>query len=322
MQATAIAHPNVALIKYWGKASVGTNQPAVGSLSLTLADLETRTTVSFSNAAGGDTVMLNGAPDAAAAGRVTRCLDILRAKAGTRLAAQVESSNNFPTAAGLASSASGYAALVRAADAALGLGLDTNELANIARLGSGSAARSLYSGIVTLHPDHDQQIVRCATLSDIEEWPLVTVVAITSQERKAVSSTDGMESSRLTSPLYQGWLDTHPDDLDSATDFVKARDFAGLATVSELSCLKMHAVALSTEPPLVYWSGVTCDVMNKVRELRAAGLPVFFTVDAGPQVKAVCLPEAVDEVRRALAAVDGVIECLVAPLGSGARTIS
>jgi diphosphomevalonate decarboxylase len=322
MQATAIAHPNVALIKYWGKASVGPNQPAVGSLSLTLGELETRTTVSFSAKLPTDSVTINGAKDAAAAERVTRCLDVLRAKAGVTLAAQVESQNNFPTAAGLASSASGYAALIKAADAALGLKLSAQELANIARLGSGSAARSLYSGIVLLNPDQAQQTIHCASLCAPQDWPLVTIVAVTSRDRKVVGSTAGMESSRLTSPLYQGWLDTHQTDLDTATDFVRARDFEGLAAVSEQSCLKMHAVAMSSDPPLVYWSGVTCDVMNRVRELRAAGLPVFFTVDAGPQVKAVCLPEAAHEVRRALAAVDGVLECLVAPLGAAARVVT
>jgi diphosphomevalonate decarboxylase len=321
MQATAVAHPNVALIKYWGKSSLAQNQPAVGSLSLTLAGLETRTSIRFDSAIDNDQIKINGAVDASAQAKVTRCLDVLRERAGIDLAAHIESTNNFPTAAGLASSASGYAALVKAADGALGLGLAAAELADIARLGSGSAARSIYPGIVALRPDQQAQTIGCETISGIEDWPLVTVVAITSQSSKPIGSTDGMERSRATSPYYQGWLDTHPADLDVALDCVATHDFARLADVSEQSCLKMHAVAMSTNPPLVYWSGVTVDLMQAVRQLRADSVPVFFTIDAGPQLKAVCLPEATDTVKQALELVPGVLEIMVAPLGAGARLV-
>ena len=127
-----------------------------------------------------------------------------------------------------------------------------------------------------------------------------------------------MESSRETSQCYQSWVDSHPADLNAALDYVRDRDFGSLAKLSEHSCLKMHAVAMSSQPPLVYWSGATVDCMQRVRELRRQGLPVFFTIDAGPQVKAVCLPEAAPQVRAALLELPGVLDVLDSRLGQGA----
>ncbi len=317
MQAGAIAHPNVALIKYWGKRDTAKNLPATGSLSLTLDGLATRTRVRFGADLPADSVTVNGMPDPRAAQRATYCLDRLRALAGVTSYAQVETSNDFPTGAGLASSASGYAALVRAAAAALGIEGHAAELANIARTGSGSAPRSLYDGIVLLENVADG--IACRSLRAPDEWPLHVVVAVTSTAAKAVGSTAGMERSRLTSPCYAGWLDTHPADLQTALECVEQRDFERIAVVSEHSCLKMHALAMSSQPPLVYWNAATMAAMQVVRDLRAAGTPVFFTIDAGPQLKAVCLPEAVADVRAALAAVPGVLQLLECRLGRGAR---
>ena len=166
MQASAVAHPNVALIKYWGKQDVVENIPAVGSLSLTLAGLETRTTVSFDSSLESDQVQINGEIDQRASAQAQQCLDLLRRQADCDLSARIESTNNFPTAAGLASSASGYAALVKAASAALALDLDTAELADIARHGSGSAARSLNPGIVALQclEDEPRILIECESL--------------------------------------------------------------------------------------------------------------------------------------------------------------
>jgi diphosphomevalonate decarboxylase len=324
MQASAIAHPNVALIKYWGKQDVVENIPAVGSLSLTLAGLETRTTVSFDSSLESDQVTINGEIDRRASAQAQQCLDLLRRQTDCDLSARIESTNNFPTAAGLASSASGYAALVKAASAALALDLDTAELADIARHGSGSAARSFYPGIVALQcrEQESRVVIECESVASPTDWPLVVVVAITSTQMKATGSTEGMERSRLTSPYYSAWVDTHANDLEAGLRCVANRDFFQLADLSEHSCLKMHAVAQSSIPPLLYWSGATVDVMRRIQELRADKVPVFFTVDAGPQVKAVCLPECVEEVSHELAAMPGVIDVLVAPLGLGARVVA
>ena len=320
MRATAVAHPNIALVKYWGKSNVERNIPAVGSLSITLDGLTTTTTVSFDPGLEDDRFFFDGREASEMAGRVTRCLDLVRDRVDVRIRAMVDSDNDFPTAAGLASSASGFAALVVAADAALGAGLERSELADLARQASGSAARSLFGGFVELrltpggpHPTETRQLLEPSA------WPLRVLVAVTDPGPKAVGSTEGMLMTEHTSPYYPVWVESSPADLWEARSAVERRDFEALADVSESSCLKMHAVMLSAQPGLVYWNGTTVEGICRVRELRAGGVPVFFTVDAGPQVKAVCLPEAYDRVERELAAIPGVTSVVESGLGDGAR---
>lgn len=317
MRAAAVAHPNVALIKYWGKRDRDANLPATGSLSIGLGGLSTRTTVTFSDRAGGDRVWLNGHENEAITRRVTACLDELRALAGARLPADVVTDNDFPTGAGLASSASGFAALVTAAAGALDLRLARSRLAEIARRGSGSAARSLYGGFVLL--ENTDGGTRCRTLLEAEAWPLSVVVAVTTTDAKAVGSTAGMERSRRSSPYYPAWVSSHAADLDEAVEAVERHDFERLAELSEHSCLKMHAVMISSRPPLLYWSAATVACMQRIAELRHAGVPVFFSIDAGPQVKAICTPAAEAEVAAALTAEPGVLRVVASPLGDAAR---
>jgi diphosphomevalonate decarboxylase len=317
LTATAVAHPNVALIKYWGKRPGPGNLPATGSLSIVLGGLATTTTVTFDPSLAADAVSLNGAADAATVARVSACLDEFRRLAGTHERARVESHNDFPTGAGLASSASGFAALVVAAAGALGLALPLARLADLARRGSGSAPRSLFGGFALLQNDGDG--TRCEPVAAPADWPLEVVVAVTARGPKPTGSRDGMARSEQTSPYYRAWVDTHPADLAAGLAAVRSRDFARLAELAEHSCLKMHAVMLTTRPPLVYWVPGTLAALQAVAELRAAGVPVFFTIDAGPQVKAVCLPGAGDQVAAALAATPGVLDVLRSPLGGAAR---
>jgi diphosphomevalonate decarboxylase len=320
MRATAIAHPNIALIKYWGKRDGGANLPAVGSLSITLDAMRSRTSVTFGGRRDADTVLLNGQPDPEASRRASTCLDVLRARAGIRQAAIVETVNDFPTGAGLASSASGFAALTLAAAAALELRLPLPELAEIARIGSGSAPRSLYGGFVLMR-NLPEGGVSCEPWLAPGEWPLKVVIAVTSAAAKDVSSRDGMVHSRDSSPFYTAWLSGHDADLTAGMEMVKRRDFAGLAEIAEHNCLKMHAVMMTTGPSLIYWAPATVACVHAIRDLRRAGTPVFFTIDAGPQVKAVCLPEAAPAVRAAVAAVPGVSWVIESDLGAGARLI-
>lgn len=323
LEATAQAQPNIALVKYWGKRDIPLNLPAVGSLSITLDSLWTRTRVRFDAALETDRVMLNGKADAKDARRVTECLDLLRARANTTLRAEVDSQNNFPTGAGLASSASGFAALVTAAVAALKLDLTLAEQSEIARRGSGSAARSIFGGYVEWsrgeRSDGRDSIAR--PILDADQWPLSVVVAVTSTAQKSVGSTEGMNRTRDSSPYYNAWVDTAEADLAEARRAVLDRDFDKLADVAEYSCLKMHALALAARPGLLYWNGATVEALHAVRALRAAGVPVFFTVDAGPQVKAVCLPEAAARVREVLQGVPGVLRIHETGLGAGSRVI-
>ncbi len=323
MQATAVAHPNIALIKYWGKSDIEQNIPAVGSLSITLDGLTTTTAVSFNSDLEEDEFLLGGQAIPKMSGRVSRCLDLVRERVGAQTRARVESNNDFPTAAGLASSASGFAALVTAADAAMGVNIPQNELADMARRSSGSAARSLFGGFVELRLTPDGPLpTETRQILEPFDWPLRVAVAVTDAGPKEIGSTEGMVRTERTSPYYAGWVDSSEDDLAEARTAIARRDFEALAEVSESSCLKMHAVMLSARPGLVYWNGATVECIRKVRKLRADGVPVFFTVDAGPQVKAVCAPEAFDRVAAELAAVEGVLQVLASGLGEGARVVA
>ena len=321
MQATAIAHPNIALVKYWGKTDHEQNLPAVGSLSITLDGLSTTTRVSFNPAATSDRFVFGGRVVPAMLSRVSACLDDLRRRVEVTTRAVVESDNDFPTAAGLASSASGFAALVVAADAALGARLTRTELAELARRASGSAARSIFGGFVELSLVDSGRRTETRQLLEPAAWPLHVVVAVTETRPKTVGSTEGMVRTERTSPYYPAWVASSPADLGDARTALERRDFEALADVSESSCLKMHGVMMSARPGLMYWNGATVECIRVVRGLRAAGVPVFFTIDAGPQVKAICLPEASDRVRGELSAVPGVQRVMSVGLGDGARVI-
>ncbi len=316
MRATAVAHPNIALVKYWGKQDSRRNLPAVGSLSITLDGLHTRTGVAFEDGLDADAVTLDGASGGPAGERVIACLDRFRERTGIVARARVESASNFPVAAGLASSASGFAALVAAADAAAGTGLDRKTLARLAGAASGSAARSLFGGFVRLDPPvAGEADISLTHLAAPDEWPLSVVIAVTDPGPKPVGSTAGMLASEATSPYYGAWVGGQGADLDEAAAAVAGRDFERLAAVSEYSCLKMHALTLSARPGILYWKPATLACLQAVRALRAAGHGTFFTVDAGPQVKAVCLPDAAETVADALAAVPGVTGLLRTGLG-------
>lgn len=318
-QAAAVAHPNIALVKYWGKQDKPGNRPAVPSISVTLDSLYTRTRVRFDPDLAADTFTINGRGDDKSTQRVARCLDVFRARAGIDERAAVESHNNFPTGAGLASSASGFAALVVAVDRALGLGLPRAELSRIARRSSGSAARSLYGGFVEMPLDPEEETA--SPLLDAGAWPMSVVVAVTATDAKSTGSTEGMQRTARTSDYYQAWLAAAGADFGEAREAILGGDFERLARVSEKSCLKMHGLMLSADPGLIYWNQATVACLHRIRELRARGVAVFFTMDAGPQVKAVCLPEHRERVTEALGTTPGVVDVLESGLGPGARVV-
>lgn len=325
-RATAEAGINVALIKYWGKRDAARNLPAVGSLSLTLDQPGTRTTVRFDAARGADRFVLDGVEVDAT--RVSRLLDAVRARAGLDHRAEVVSVNTVPTAAGLASSASGFAALGLAAWRAAGLPLPAAvadgrderipaDLVDLVRRGSGSAPRSLLGGLVEL--DRDTGGVR--RLLPPGAWDLRLVIARTVAGPKEVGSREGMERCAATSPYYAAWVETHPADLEAARRAVAARDLAALGEVMEHSTLKMHACMMAARPPLLYWRAPTLAGIEVVGALRREGVGVWFTSDAGPHVKALCAAADAERVAAALRAVDGVTDVTVARPGPGARIV-
>jgi diphosphomevalonate decarboxylase len=318
-EAVAVAHANIALAKYWGKADIGKNVPAVPSLSLTLDALKTTTKVVFDPNLEADQVSLDGrAAKDKEAKRVVAMLDRVRDLAGKKDRARVESSNSFPTAAGLASSASGFAALALATTAAAGLSLPRTALSSMARQASVSAARSLDGGFVVLPAlaDHAEPLARG------EHFPLSMVVALTRAGEKSVGSTEGMIRTAQTSPYYKGWLEHAPKLFETIKRAVQERDIAALGPAVEASALAMHASMFATDPPIVYFSPVTIAVMERVREIRTSGVPAFFTMDAGPHVKVVTRPENAEEVAALLGQVPGVLEIIRCNAGPDAHVDS
>ncbi|TFD75127.1 diphosphomevalonate decarboxylase [Cryobacterium psychrophilum] len=323
--ATARAHSNIALIKYWGKRDDTLNIPAVGSISITLDALATDTHVEFRPNLGArqtDEFWLNGALTQSP--RVLGLLDLVRERAGTTQGAVVTSSNDFLTGAGLASSASGFAALALAASTAAGLALNARELSILARRGSGSAARSIFGGYVEMHAGSrdDGADAYAEPILSPDHWPLSVVVAITAAGPKAISSTHGMAGSRATSPFFPAWVDTSEQNLAEMRAAIAGHDLAQLGELTEYSCLKLHALMLTSRPALIYWNAGTIAAMGTVRELRAQGVAVYFTIDAGPQVKALCAPADAALVAHALAATPGVLQTRMSALGRGAHLVA
>ena len=315
MLAKARAQPNIAVVKYWGKRDLTRNLPAVGSISITLSTLYTEMQVEIDAAQSDDVLLVNGAGNRSMLARVSNCLDVVAGK--DRPAVRVSSRSNFPIAAGLASSASAFAALVVAANAAFELALTRQQLASLAGRASGSAARSLLGGFVELENVADD--IALTGLLGAAEWPLEVIVAITAPGPKPVSSGDAMEISRKTSPFYDRWIEQQAGDLSEARAAIRQRDLARLGAVAEHNCLKMHSVMWGSRPPMIYWNSATIACMQTVRELQAQDAEVFFTIDAGPQLKAICTPQHAPAVRAALAATAGVVEVMQSGIGDGAQ---
>ena len=317
---TVQAGINIALVKYWGKRDPAANLPAVGSISLTLDTFTTTTTIVFESDLVQDTFVLNGV--AREDPRVSELLDQVRRAARMHSFARVDSVNTVPTASGLASSASGTAALAKAAWHAAGLPTDgilkNPEFLSIVRRGSGSAPRSLLPGIVEL--DRDTGQIDC--LCDRDEWALNMVVAQLADGPKAVSSRLGMAETRATSPYYGAWVKKHPSDLSEARNAIARRDLARLGETMERSTMRMHACMLANDPPLRYLKGITLDVMDRVEALRAAGVGAWYTMDAGPHVKILCAREDTPHIVDALAEILPRACLQVASPGGGATVIS
>lgn len=314
---TAIAHPNIALIKYWGKRDRALNLPSTSSLSLTLDTYRTRTTLTWG--ADRDQMLVNGREAVPAElGRAARFLDLLDPK---RPPCLIDTDNNFPTAAGLASSSSGFAALALAASVASGARLPPAALSALARRGSGSACRSLWGGWVVWdrgqRPDGTDSVG--APLAPREHWDVRLVVAMIAAGRKAVGSTEGMIRTQETSPLYPGWVESSADDLARARRAVLDRDLVTLGNVMEHSALKMHATMLAARLPIRYWKPATLSALDAVEELRRDGVQAFYTMDAGPNVKVLCLAEHAERVAEALRAVVG--DATVLGVGGDARVL-
>lgn len=282
------AHANIALIKYWGKKDDELVIPMNSSLSLTLDCFYTETEVVFDDNLDEDYFYLNDKiQDKAATNKVSQVLNLFRNSVEINAPAIVKSTNYVPTAAGLASSASGFAALAAAANIASGLNLNDKELSMYARQGSGSATRSIYGGFVEWQKGISEND-SYATPIDDANWDIGMVVVVVNGKEKEVSSREGMKRTVATSPFYKVWVESAEEDLKQIQIAIKNQDFEQMGLIAESNGLKMHATMLGANPPLSYWEPESVVVMQMVRELRSEGIACYFTMDAGPNVKIIC----------------------------------
>lgn len=321
LKATAVACANIAFVKYWGKRDAELNLPANSSLSMNLDRLTTITTVEFSPDYDDDLVILDGREERGETRqRIVAHLDRVRAMARLRARARVISKNSFPSGAGLASSASGFAALSLAASRAAGLELSQRELSILARFGSGSACRSIPGGFSEWTAGSSSEESLAEQIAPPEHWDLRDVIALVSRAKKPVGSTEG-HSLAPSSPFFQARLASLADRLTKAKAALLEKDLATLGPLIEEDAISMHVVMMTSRPPIYYWLPSSIQLIHEVQNWRAEGLEVYFTLDAGPNVHLICQAADQAEVERRLRDIEEVLEVIVSGPGPAARVI-
>lgn len=321
-QATARAHPNIAFIKYWGNQDDHLRIPANPSISMNLDGLYTETTVIWEKRSGTDRLILNGKEQSETAlDRVTQHLDVMRQRLEIDHLALVESVNNFPMGAGIASSASSFAALTLAGLKAVAPDITECELTTMARLGSGSAARSIPPGYVEWHTGSCHEDSFAESFASPDHWDLVDVIAVISEVHKEVGSTQGHQSAQ-TSDLQIARLAGAIERFETCKKAILSRDFESFAKVVEHDSNLMHAVMMTSQPPLFYWLPASLVVMEAIRKWRVEEIRVCYTLDAGPNVHCICVRKDAPEVSKRLQSMSEVFEVRIAGAGSGAHLVT
>ncbi|MCH2109630.1 MAG: diphosphomevalonate decarboxylase [Polyangiaceae bacterium] len=315
----AEACANIALAKYWGKSPLGDNLTAVPSLSLTLDALRSRTEVKWCTDQEQDEVVLNGeAVVGRPLQRVSHALDLVHQEKQERPKAKVLSLNNFPTAAGLASSASGFAALICAAAHATGEKLPSSELSNLARKCSASAGRSIFPGFAELLAETGPG----APIAPANHWDVAMLVAVIASGPKPIGSTGGMLQTAQTCPYYSAWVKDAPAVFDEVKAGVLERDFERVAIHMEHSTRMMHATMITSLPPVIYLKGPTIELMHEIAKRRQKGHPEAYTMDAGPNVKVFTLGNHVAKTQAFLESIPGVEKVIICRPGPAAAELS
>ncbi len=322
MTKTAFAHPNIAFIKYWGNRDDALRLPVNGSVSMNLAALRTKTSVTFrDDLKDGDVLTVNGQEvTGASLNRAAKFMDEVRRLSGEERFAEIVSENNFPMGAGIASSASAFAALALAGSAAAGLDLSERDCSRLARMGSGSACRSVPGGFCEwLYGSGDADSVS-VSIAPAEHWDLTDLIAVISGEHKKVGSSAG-HGMAATSPYQSARVADAPARIEKCRAAILNKDFAALAEVSERDCLLMHAVMMTSTPPLLYWEPASIALVKGVKAWREEGIPCFCTLDAGPNVHILCPSEAAGEIRSRVERVPGVKDILSSGPGGKAALL-
>lgn len=317
MKATAIASANIAFIKYWGKKDAKLRLPFNDSISMNLREAYTTTTVEFSKEFKKDEVK---GLDGEEAARVVKHLDRFRNLKHISYRAKVMTKNTFPKSSGIASSASGFAALTVAAARAIGLSLDEKELSILARLGSGSACRSIPDGFVEWFAGDDSESSYAHSLYPADYWDLRDVLVIISSGKKRISSTEGHKAA-ASSPFFHARLMSLDDRIARIKEGLKKRDLGILGPAIEEEAINMHSVMMTQTPPLFYWNRTTMDIIHAVTLWRRAGLPVYFTTDAGPNVHLICEAKDAKRVAGKAKSLIGVEEVIVNKPAKGAHLV-
>jgi diphosphomevalonate decarboxylase len=326
MKVTVKANSNIALTKYWGKKNDELKTPYNSNVSVTLEGLETTTTVEFDKKYNKDIFVLDEKEFVEGTSEyeeVQEQLNLIRKKAGVKEKAKVVSKNDFPTAAGFASSASGLAALTFASAKAAGLDLSVKELSKIARMGSGSASRSLINGFAIWYKgeQEDGEDSFAEQIVPKEHWPEFRILAcVISKKQKKIKSRAGMKQSVKTSPIFETWHTQADKDALEMLELVKEKKFKELGELAQRNCILMHSCAMTTNPPIMYWQAGTMEVIHKVLEMQNNGEEIYFTIDGGPQVKIICLEKDVEKIKKEVEVigVDKIYECKP---GSGPRIV-
>lgn len=318
----ALAYTNIALIKYWGKADEQFILPMNSSLSLTLDQFYTKTRVQFDPTLSQDTFILNHVLQTEQQKeKVSAFLTLVRQLSGCPYYAQVVSENHVPTAAGLASSSSGFAALAGACSQALRLQLSPKDLSRLARRGSGSACRSIFGGFAQWEKgDSDETSFAFPIPSDGWEQELAMLFVVINQEEKKISSRSGMKRTVDTSSFYPGWLQTVEQDIQTMTRAIATKNFQLLGETMEANGLRMHGTTLAAVPPFTYWTAQSMAVMEHVQKLRQQGILCYFTMDAGPNVKILVQRQQLQAVQAYLQQFFSVEQLICASVGPGIQT--
>lgn len=315
MTVTVRAHPSLALIKYWGKSDVTLNLPATSSLAVGLEELYTDTTLSIAEKE--DQVFVDSVLQPKE--RYAAFFDSARKLLKTSHHFRAESHSNFPAAAGLASSSSGFAALAYGCALLIDPQLALTDISNIARQGSASAARAIFGGFTSL----EKEALHASPFLDASHWPeLRVLVAIVTAGTKSVSSREAMERTKRTSPLYSSWLKESDNIFSQALSATQNKDLNTLGTLMQKSYLQMFSTMFTCVPPIFYWQSESLALIKSCEQIRIEGISVWETMDAGPQVKILCLENDIEFLQQRLSQQFPQIRFISSKIGGNLKVLS
>ncbi len=318
MKTTAIAPSNIAFTKYWGRKDEILRLPINGSISMTLSNLLTTTTVQFDEKLKADDIIINNEKLDTEAAKVSKHLDRIRNLAGIETFAKVISVNSFPTGTGLSSSASGFAALTVAAASAAALNLSEKELSILARQGSGSSCRSIPSGIVEWMDGDTSETSYAKTIFPKDHWDIADVVAVVSRNRKEVPTSEGQENAD-SSPFLKLRVARMKKKNEELKRIIEKKDFTKLGEFIEQEALELHSIYMTQNPPLIYLNPNSLLIMKLTKKWRDEGLTVYFTVNTGQDVHLITKKRDVKKLGKKLKEIPEVKQIIINEPGDGTK---